>query len=143
MGLNDKFNDWLDEIAKGKKLEEFLMDNARECHQNIVAWAPKDTGRYASSIQLGSIERKGKDISVEIFTDLDSGWNGVKLAEFLENGTGIYREDGTGRQTPWVYWSEKLNRFVFTKGQVAKPHWTPAYEMQIIKMEEGLKHVFD
>lgn len=143
MSTNSELNDFLDDIVRGEKLENFLLNQAKECHQNIVAWAPRDTGRYAESIQIGEIEKTDNEISISIFTDLDSGWNGVKLAEFLENGTGIYREDGTGRQTPWVYWSEKLQRFVFTKGQVAKPHWTPAYEMQIIKMEEELKHVFD
>jgi len=133
----------LDQIAKGNLLSQFLKDNGTECWQRIVNTAPRDTGRYAESIQITDVERHGNELSITIFTDLDSGWHGVPLAEFLEHGTGIFREDGTGRQTPWVYYNERWQRFVFTRGQKPQPHWSPAYFTQIAKIKEGLKHVFD
>ena len=133
----------LDQIARGEILSQFLKENGTECWQRIVDTAPKDTGRYAASIQMTDVERHGNELSITIFTDLDSGWHGVPLAEFLEHGTGIFREDGTGRQTPWVYYNERWQRFVFTRGQKPQPHWSPAYYTQIAKIKEGLKHVFD
>ncbi len=133
----------LDQIAKGDILAQFLKENGTECWKRIVDTAPKETGRYAASIQMTEVERNGNELSITIFTDLDSGWNGVPLAEFLEHGTGIFREDGSGRQTPWVYYNERWQRFVFTRGQKPQPHWSPAYFTQIAKIKEGLKHVFD
>lgn len=133
----------LDQIAKGDILAQFLKENGTECWKRIVDTAPKDTGKYAASIQMTEVERNGNELSITIFTDLDSGWHGVPLAEFLEHGTGIFREDGTGRQTPWVYYNERWQRFVFTRGQKPQPHWSPAYFTQIAKIREGLKHVFD
>lgn len=122
-----------------KKARAFLQRHVDECYNMIIAGAPFDTGRYASSIQKTDISLENGIMSVEIFTDLDSGWNGVKLAEFLENGTGIYREDGTGRQTPWVYWNDKLQRFVYTRGMKPRPHWRPAYEIQKMKIKAELE----
>lgn len=133
----------LDQIAKGDILAQFLKENGTECWKRIVDTAPKETGRYAASIQMTEVERNGNELSITIFTDLDSGWHGVPLAEFLEHGTGIFREDGSGRQTPWVYYNERWQRFVFTRGQKPQPHWSPAYFTQIAKIKEGLKHVFD
>lgn len=133
----------LDQIAKGDILAQFLKENGTECWKRIVDTAPKETGRYAASIQMTEVERNGNELSITIFTDLDSGWHGVPLAEFLEHGTGIFREDGSGRQTPWVYYNERWQRFVFTRGQKPQPHWSPAYFTQIAKIREGLKHVFD
>ncbi|WP_257475159.1 HK97-gp10 family putative phage morphogenesis protein [Bacillus sp. MCCB 382] len=48
---------------------------------------------------------------------------------YVEFGTGIYAEgDKPGRSTPWVYFDEKLNRFVFTRGMRAQPFMNPSYE---------------
>ena len=35
-------------------------------------------------------------------------------------------EGGKGRRTPWVYWSDRLGRFVRTVGNVAQPYLRPA-----------------
>lgn len=121
-----------------KQARQFIQRHMDECYNNIVAGAPRDTGAYIESIQKTDIVKTENELYAEIYTDLDSGWNGVLLAKFLENGTGIYREDGTGRQTPWVYWSEKLQRFVFTRGMKPRPHWRPAYEIQKMKMQAEL-----
>ena len=89
------------------------------------------------------MQRSGNEIFAEVFTDLRLDWHNVFLAELLEHGTGIYREDGTGRQTPWTYYNDRWKRFVFTRGIKPMPHWTPAYQMQTVKMKEGLRHVFN
>lgn len=121
-----------------KQARNFIQRHLDSCHQMIVASAPMDTGQYAASIKKTEIIKEDNVLYAEIYTDLDSGWHGVKLAEFLENGTGIFREDGTGRQTPWVYWNARYNRFVFTKGMKPRPHWRPAYEIEMMKIKAEL-----
>ena len=142
---NVKFFTKLDDLASGKKLEEFVQRQAEECWEQIVTTSPPQvqTGRYIASIQVRDVQRSGNEIFAEVFTDLRLEWHNVFLAELLEHGTGIYREDGTGRQTPWVYFNKNWQRFVYTHGIKPMPHWTPAYQMQTVKMKEGIKHVFD
>lgn len=54
---------------------------------------------------------------------------GAFYAIYVEHGTGIYAEDGKGRKTPWVYFSDKLGRFVFTRGMRAQPFFYPSMEI--------------
>lgn len=142
MSLNSKFFNRLEELRNKQKARNFLIRHATECHANIVAAAPRDTGMYAASIKISEIEEEPDGMKISIYTDLSSGWHGKKLADFLENGTGIYRVDGTGRQTPWVYYNTRYRRFVFTRGMIARPHWIPAYEIQKqkikLELERGL-----
>jgi HK97 gp10 family phage protein len=53
---------------------------------------------------------------------------GADYAWYVEYGTGIYSTKGDGRKTPWVYYSQKLKRWVFTKGMKAQPFWHPSLE---------------
>ena len=142
---NVKFFAKLDDLASGKKLEEFVQRQAEECWEQIVSTSPPEvqTGQYIASIQVRDVQREGNEIFAEVFTDLRLEWHNVFLAELLEHGTGIYREDGAGRQTPWTYFNKNWQRFVHTDGIKPMPHWTPAYEMQTVKMKEGIKHVFN
>ncbi|UTQ10089.1 hypothetical protein NMK97_03340 [Bacillus amyloliquefaciens] len=58
---------------------------------------------------------------------------GADYAVYVEYGTGIYAEEGGGRQTPWVYYDTKLNRWVVTRGMRAQPFWNPA-------VDEGMRY---
>ncbi|MFT8362908.1 MAG: HK97 gp10 family phage protein [Sporolactobacillus sp.] len=53
---------------------------------------------------------------------------GVDYAIYVEYGTGIYATEGNGRKTPWVYWSDELGRYVYTRGMHAQPFFTPSFE---------------
>lgn len=139
MNQNARFFAKLESLKDKEKAKQFLIRHATECHANIVAAAPRDTGMYAASIKISDVIEEPDGLRISIYTDLDSGWNGKKLADFLENGTGIFRVDGSGRQTPWVYYNERWKRFVFTRGQIARPHWIPAYEIQKQKMKLELE----
>ena len=128
-----------------KKILPDLIDAQRETAEQIqedaIAKAPKDTGAYAKSIKVGKTKIEGKEISTEIFTDLVVGegkWSTVPLGTWLEYGTGIVGQrsnkidhDFEYRQTPWVYFNERLNRFVFTEGMVARPHFYFALQKNI------------
>lgn len=54
---------------------------------------------------------------------------GAEYRFYVEHGTGIYSDLGTGRETPWVYYSEKLGRWVWTRGMKAQPFWRPSVEI--------------
>ncbi|PEL17578.1 hypothetical protein [Bacillus wiedmannii] len=54
--------------------------------------------------------------------------NSVDTSIYLEKGTGIYAEDGNGRQTPWMYRDPKSGKMVKTQGQHAQPFLRPAAE---------------
>lgn len=56
-----------------------------------------------------------------------------------EYGTGIYAEDGTGRQTPWVYKDPKTGNFYTTHGKKGHRPFQHAYDSQqsaIIRLAE-------
>ena len=115
-----------------ESIDKILTKVATKVHQDIVSMAPEDTGAYKASIQIGNIEHNGNVHSVKIFTKLNSGWNNVPLGCLLEWGTGKVGEETNHydhgypyRQTPWVYFNERYNRWVFTRGNRARPHFVP------------------
>ena len=76
---------------------------------------------YITNNLKNSIDFKVSEKSVAIGTN-------VEYAIYVEKGTGIYAKDGNGRKTPWVYYSEELDRFIRTKGTKPQPYLTPAVE---------------
>lgn len=91
--------------------------------------ADVETGYMASSVQ---VELEG--LSATVYTD-------AEYAPYREFGTGIYAEGGKGRKTPWVYYSERLNRFVYTRGAEGHPFMRPAYERVRPALIRNLKAV--
>lgn len=114
------------------QIENILNNTAKKIYDDIYSMAPVDTGRYRDSMTISNVNHEGSKHSIEIYSDLDSGWNGVALAYLLEWGTGIKGEQTNSyphgysyRQTPWVYYNERYGRWIFTHGCVARPHWYP------------------
>ncbi|WP_429663226.1 HK97-gp10 family putative phage morphogenesis protein [Bacillus gobiensis] len=66
---------------------------------------------------------------------------GADYAVYVEWGTGIYAENGNGRQDPWVYYDEKLRRFVFTHGMHAQPFFRPGIEAGAQHFEREMRRV--
>lgn len=79
--------------------------------------APKDTGALRRSIQ-SKVEVTGNEIDGIVFTPLE-------YAPYIEYGTGMYAENGNGRQTPWVYRDDKGD-YHYTHGQHPQPFLRPA-----------------
>ena len=96
--------------------------------------APKDTGALRRSI-TSKIEVNGSEIDGIVFTPLE-------YAPYVEYGTGLFAENGNGRQTPWVYRDDKGN-YHYTHGQHPQPFLRPALNenkdeiIQIIKEALG------
>lgn len=59
----------------------------------------------------------------------------VPYAPYVEIGTGIYSSRGDGRQTPWVYFDEKLGKKVFTRGSHPHPYLKPAMDENLSAIE--------
>lgn len=56
----------------------------------------------------------------------------VKYAPYVEFGTGIYAKDGTGRRTPWSWYSPrgKYKGWHFTHGMRPQPFLFPSWEAE-------------
>lgn len=72
----------------------------------------RDEGRVDTGAMMGGfgIEEKGSEVVL---------YNAQEYAIYHEYGTGVWAEDGKGRETPWVYFNEKLQQYVETDGMEA------------------------
>jgi HK97 gp10 family phage protein len=106
-----------------KRVKEIVFKTAYIIYSDAVANAPVaevDGGALKNSITISSdLESKGFSCTVSVGSD---------YAVYVEYGTGIYAEEGNGRKDPWVYWSDKLGRYVFTRGMRPHHFWNPAVE---------------
>lgn len=100
-------------------VKRVVVETAELIQSQAQALAPIDDGNLKQSIEIRYFNR---GLSAEIIV-------GAEYGIYVEYGTGIYALEGNGRKTPWVYWSEKLGRYVYTKGMKAQPYWTPAIEL--------------
>lgn len=104
-----------------EEIKRIVAETAEIIASTAKALAPE------SEIDGGSLKRS---IDVEY---LNGGLSakvivGAHYAVYVEHGTGIYAENGNGRKTPWVYFNEKTQEWVFTRGMAAQPFWRPALE---------------
>lgn len=100
-------------------VKRVIAETARLIQSNAQAMAPVDDGDLRKSIEV--------DIRDGGFTAIVTV--GAHYAIYVEYGTGIYAVNGDGRKTPWTYYSDKLGRFVRTRGMEAQPFWFPAVEI--------------
>lgn len=126
---------WAKQMAKTvEKFERKVIDRAKQIvtetaeliYNHAVINAPTamiDGGNLKNSIE---VEYRDEGLKAIITV-------GADYAVYVEYGTGIYAEEGGGRQTPWVYYDEKLGRWVMTRGMRAQPFFNPA-------VEEGMRH---
>lgn len=105
-------DDVLDEIKR------IVVNTAQLIQSTAKALAPVDDGALRDSIEM-EIMSGGMKAKVTV---------GAEYAIYVEFGTGIYAAEGGGRATPWTYYSDKLGRFVTTRGQRPQPYWEPAID---------------
>jgi len=101
-----------------KEIKRIVIETAELIKSQAQALVPEDDGNLRKSIE---IEYYNGGLSARIIV-------GAHYGIYVEYGTGIYALEGNGRKTPWVYWSDKLGRYVYTRGMHAQPYWTPAIE---------------
>jgi HK97 gp10 family phage protein len=108
--------------------------------ENKVQGIKQVIAESTMAIESGAITRApvseidGGDLKNSIYSRfLDNGMTGevsamAFYAMYVEFGTGIHAAGGKGRQTPWVYFDEKLKRYVFTRGMKPQPFLVPSWE---------------
>lgn len=78
---------------------------------------PSDTGILRSSI-MSDVKTEQNQIVGTVGTMLE-------YAPFIEYGTGLFAENGDGRQTPW-YYQDKDGEWHYTTGMPPHPFLRPA-----------------
>jgi len=109
---------------KIKEVKRVVAETAEMMANQMKALAPVseiDGGNLRQSIE---VKYFNKGLSARITV-------GAFYAVFLEFGTGIYSESGTGRKDSWVYYSDKLGRYVFTRGIRPQPFFRPSVEQAL------------
>ena len=98
-----------------KKIEQAYIDDS------VGNKTYEPTGTLRESITIREIEWDGDVATVTVYSREEI----APYAEFVENGSGIFRKDGTGRQTPWlIYLGTDENGddiFRYTRG--IEPHF--------------------
>ena len=124
---------FLETPISNENIEKILNKTAKKVYDDIQSMAPEDTGAYKASIQISNVSHQGTKHEIKIYTKLNSGWKNVPLGCLLEWGTGIrgestntYEHGYPYRSTPWLYFNERYNRWIFTYGNIARPHFVPA-----------------
>ena len=131
----DEFLDVITDIADGTELKKALGKACALVEGDAKKNAPKDNGELRRSIE-SSVEESGGNIVGIVSTPLE-------YAPYVEYGTGLFAEDGNGRQdVPWHYQDEQ-GEWHSTRGQPPQPYLRPAlhnnrqYILRILK--GGLK----
>ena len=130
----DKLIDKIEDIGDVQAIASAMQDACNLVEGAAKDKAPKDTGALRRSI-TSKVEVTGSEIDGIVFTPLE-------YAPYVEYGTGLYAENGNGRQTPWVYRDDKGD-YHYTHGQHPQPFLRPALEenkdeiIQIIKEALG------
>ena len=130
----DKLIDKIEDIGDVQAIASAMQDACNLVEGAAKDKAPKDTGALRRSI-TSKIEINGSEIDGIVFTPLE-------YAPYIEYGTGLYAENGNGRQTPWVYRDDK-GKYHYTPGQHPPPFLRPALNenkdeiIQIIKEALG------
>jgi HK97 gp10 family phage protein len=107
---------------KANGIKEVIAESTMAIEGGAITRAP------VSEIDGGNLKNS---INSQFF---DNGLTGEVSASamysmYVEFGTGIHATgDKPGRTTPWVYFDDKLKRFVFTRGMKPMPFMLPSWE---------------
>jgi len=120
----------LEALPKQQAIADAVQAAAATYQQKVILKVEEqgihDTGDLGSNIQIYT---SGKEAMVTAE---------MEYAIYHEFGTGIYAESGDGRQTPWVYFYQKLGHFVTTVGMRARPFFRPVIQDDAVAKEAGV-----
>lgn len=127
----DKIMKRLLKVADQKTINQALGKACAVVERVAKEKAPKDTGELRKSITSKVENNQGI-----IFTPLE-------YAPYVEYGTGLFAEDGNGRQdVPWHYQDDK-GQWHTTSGMHPQPFMRPALNenrVEILRiLKEGIK----
>lgn len=130
----EKVFEILDNLVDTQELERAMAKAAIFIEGEAKKRAPRDTSNLANSI-TSKVETTGGEVVGTVFTPL-------YYAPYVEYGTGLFAEDGNGRQdVPWRYQDDK-GEWHTTSGQHPQPFMRPALDEnreQVIQiLKEGV-----
>lgn len=134
----------LDEIREktiqdlAEHMHKITGEMAQGMRDKLTAGDHIDTGNLIGSIH-NDTEAGEQEITSTISIDAVSD-EGAWYAEFLEFGTGIYNEDGAGRQTPWRY-QDRHGEWHTTSGMEADPFIRPSIAEHLGELEQGIEQI--
>lgn len=114
-----------------RKVWQIIVETAEIIATQAKALAPVDTGGLRKSIE---VEYNKGLLQAKIIV-------GSEYGIYVNYGTGIYSVKGTGRKTPWTYFSPRLGRFVTTEGMKAQMFWEPAVKAGARYFESSLNRL--
>lgn len=126
----DKIIAKLDKMQDTSTIVSAIQDACNLVEGSAKDKAPKDTGALRRSI-TNRVEVVGNEVDGIVFTPLE-------YAPYIEYGTGMYAENGNGRQTPWVYKDDK-GKYHYTHGQHPQPFMRPALKENEQNIKKKLK----
>ena len=126
----DKIIAKLDKMQDTSTIVSAMQDACNLVEGSAKDKAPKDTGALRRSI-TSKVEVTGNSIDGIVFTPLE-------YAPYQEFGTGLFAENGNGRQTPWVYKDDK-GKYHYTHGQHPQPFMRPALKENEQNIKKKLK----
>jgi hypothetical protein len=131
-----------------RQAQNQLQQYAAEKIENIKSIVAEST----TNIENGAVVRApvaeidGGNLKNGIFKEFDNNGLVGRVIDpsgyglYVEYGTGVYAEgEKPGRQTPWVYFDTKLNRYVWTRGMRAQPFLFPSHEEERPKFIRNLE----
>jgi HK97 gp10 family phage protein len=105
-------------MADGDELKKAMGKACALVEGEAKKKAPKGNGELRRSIE-SRVEEDGGDLVGVVSTPLE-------YAPYVEFGTGLFAEEGNGRQdVPWCYKDEK-GEWHSTRGQKPQPYLRPA-----------------
>ena len=109
----------LDELTDVNKVEQAINQSTLLVESSAKQNASncKDTGALQNSI-ISTVETTNDAVIGYVSTNLE-------YAPYVEYGTGLFAENGNGRQTPWKYQDDDGNWHT-TKGQHPQPFMRPS-----------------
>ena len=122
-----------------------MFQNMGDVADMMARKAPTDTEKLKPNIQV-------KDDSTDTELNVKAGIfaeSAINYAIYQEYGTGIYAENGQGRQTPWLWqvksqkWADifgiEVGQSVLWHGNQPHPFIRPAWDENKDKIEEKLR----
>ena len=122
-----------------------MVQNMGDVADMMARKAPVDTEKLKPNIQV-------KDDSTDTELNVKAGIfaeSAINYAIYQEYGTGIYAENGQGRQTPWLWqvksqkWADifgiEVGQSVLWHGNQPHPFIRPAWDENKDKIEEKLR----
>lgn len=126
----DTIIEHLDKIIDAEKIVQGINTSCLLVEGAAKQIAPKDTGALRNSI-TSKVEQTSEAITGMVYTPLE-------YAPYVEYGTGLFAEEGNGRQSPWIYEDDDGVKHK-TTGQHPQPFMRPALNENKQKIIEILK----